>query len=123
MHDGNAGDINEQSYSKYCITISKCDISMSGGSGSSAAPVVCSPPPETHLFPLPQLDTVVIDECEYTCMFNGGCEARYIGRFRSGPTMGSCPNPDFSPSDCKGIPDECNQDCHQIVDCQRLNFF
>merc|ERR1712034_26111 len=88
---------------------SKCDISLSGGT-SAMETSDCS---RTQTPTRP--DVVIFDDCEYRCKF-GGCEVEYIGEFRSGETKGSCFPLSFS-GGCSGIPDECIQDCHTVLDC------
>ena len=55
------------------------------------------------------------DQCDYECQSSGGCNVRYTGPPRGGPTTGSCFPPLFGGS-CSGTPPEC-LDCNKALDC------
>ena len=55
------------------------------------------------------------DQCDYECQSTGGCNVRYTGPPRGGPTSGSCFPPLFGGS-CSGTPPEC-LDCNKALDC------
>ena len=55
------------------------------------------------------------DQCDYECQSTGGCNVRYTGPPRGGPTSGSCFPPLFGGS-CSGTPPECI-DCNKVLDC------
>ena len=56
------------------------------------------------------------DQCDYECQPTGGCNVRYTGPPRGGPTSGSCFPPLFGGS-CSGTPPEC-LDCNKQLDCE-----
>ena len=55
------------------------------------------------------------DQCDYECQSSGGCNVKYTGPPRGGPTSGSCFPPLFGGS-CTGTPPEC-LDCNKALDC------
>ena len=57
-------------------------------------------------------------QCDYECQSTGGCNVRYTGPPRGGPTTGSCFPPLFGGS-CSGTPPEC-LDCNKALDCTEV---
>jgi hypothetical protein len=58
-----------------------------------------------------------IGYCDYQCTDGGGCKVTYTGPNRRGNTKGSCFPLSFGGS-CSGIPRECQQNCHTVINCR-----